>query len=226
MRQCGDRRARKRSSISRTFARRPSASNRADDQQARQELEPCLTTWIWIARSTSSGHFPTSRGSPISLRDQHHVTERAPVWWKAPASARNDCACHRRDPIRRACARATSRPCFRRRNPSGADSAPDRPKVAGAAWLDREREIADLLDRRERMALSPDDAAEIDQALERATLTLGRPRCPALEASGDRRGHERLSFIERSVLPGLPRLYAALEDRLQRSASSTLRRPS
>jgi phosphoenolpyruvate carboxylase len=88
-------------------------------------------------------------------------------------------------------------------------------EVGRRSTLDREREIADLLDQRDRVRLTPDDELENDAAMARATLTLwqtGLLRQSKLRVIDE--VMNGLSFVERSVLVGLPKLYAALEDRL------------
>jgi phosphoenolpyruvate carboxylase len=88
-------------------------------------------------------------------------------------------------------------------------------EVRRKSTIDREMEIAALLDRRERTRLTADEAAEIEEQLRRAVLTLWqtnllrRTKLTVLDevANG-------LSFYDYTFLRELPRLYGALEDEL------------
>ena len=91
-------------------------------------------------------------------------------------------------------------------------------EVRRKSTIDREMEIAALLDRRERMQLTPEEAEASDEQLRRAVLTLWqtnllrRTKLTVLDevANG-------LSFYDYTFLRELPRLHCALEDRLTRS---------
>jgi phosphoenolpyruvate carboxylase len=84
--------------------------------------------------------------------------------------------------------------------------------------MDREMEIAALLDRRERVQLTAEEAAAADEQLRRAVLTLWqtnllrRTKLTVLDevANG-------LSFYDYTFLREVPRLICALEDRLNAS---------
>jgi phosphoenolpyruvate carboxylase len=88
-------------------------------------------------------------------------------------------------------------------------------EVRRKSTMDREMEIAALLDRRERVLLTPDERAANDEALRRAVLTLWqtnllrRTKLTVLDevANG-------LSFYDYTFLREVPRLLCALEDRL------------
>src|SRR3982075_3062123 len=81
--------------------------------------------------------------------------------------------------------------------------------------IDREMEIAALLDRRERVQLTPEETEASDEQLRRAVLTLWqtnllrRTKLTVLDevANG-------LSFYDYTFLHEVPRLHCALEDRL------------
>jgi phosphoenolpyruvate carboxylase len=88
-------------------------------------------------------------------------------------------------------------------------------EVRRKSTIDREMEIAALLDRRERVQLTPEEVAASDEQLRRAVLTLWqtnllrRTRLTVLDevANG-------LSFYDYTFLNEVPRLHCKLEDRL------------
>ncbi|UPJ46938.1 phosphoenolpyruvate carboxylase [Bradyrhizobium sp. 200] len=88
-------------------------------------------------------------------------------------------------------------------------------EVRRKSTMDREMEIAALLDRRERMQLTPEEIEASDEQLRRAVLTLWqtnllrRTKLTVLDevANG-------LSFYDYTFLHEVPRLHCALEDRL------------
>src|SRR6195952_3698428 len=88
-------------------------------------------------------------------------------------------------------------------------------EVRRKSTIDREMEIAALLDRRERVQLTPEEFEASDEQLGREVLTLWqtnllrRTKLTVLDevANG-------LSFYEYTFLHELPRLHCALEDRL------------
>src|ERR1700716_4234585 len=88
-------------------------------------------------------------------------------------------------------------------------------EVRRKSTIDREMEIAALLDRRERVQLTPEEREASDEQLRRAVLTLWqtnllrRTKLTVLDevANG-------LSFYDYTFLRELPRLHCALEDRL------------
>ncbi len=89
-------------------------------------------------------------------------------------------------------------------------------EVRRKSTMDREMEIAALLDRRERVNLTPDETAASDEQLRREVLTLWqtnllrRTKLTVLDevANG-------LSFYDYTFLHEVPRLINALEDRLE-----------
>ncbi|MCJ9703216.1 phosphoenolpyruvate carboxylase, partial [Bradyrhizobium sp. SHOUNA76] len=89
-------------------------------------------------------------------------------------------------------------------------------EVRRKSTMDREMEVAALLDRRERVALTPEEADASDEQLRREVLTLWqtnllrRTKLTVLDevANG-------LSFYDYTFLREVPRLVNALEDRLE-----------
>ena len=88
-------------------------------------------------------------------------------------------------------------------------------EVRRKSTIDREMEIAALLDRRERVQLTPEEIEASDEQLRRAVVTLWqtnllrRTKLTVLDevANG-------LSFYDYTFLHEVPRLHCALEDRL------------
>jgi phosphoenolpyruvate carboxylase len=95
-------------------------------------------------------------------------------------------------------------------------------EVRRKSTIDREMEIAALLDRRERVQLTPDETAASDEQLRREVLTLWqtnllrRTKLTVLDevANG-------LSFYDYTFLREVPRLHSALEDRLNEDNSES-----
>jgi phosphoenolpyruvate carboxylase len=93
-------------------------------------------------------------------------------------------------------------------------------EVRRKSTIDREMEIAALLDRRERVQLTPEELAASDEQLRREVLTLWqtnllrRTKLTVLDevANG-------LSFYDYTFLHEVPRLHCALEDRLNEGDS-------
>jgi len=89
-------------------------------------------------------------------------------------------------------------------------------EVRRRSTIDREMEVASLLDRSERIKLTADERREIEERLRRAVLTLWqtnllrRTKLTVLDevANG-------LSFYDYTFLHEVPRLHCALQDRLQ-----------
>jgi phosphoenolpyruvate carboxylase len=88
-------------------------------------------------------------------------------------------------------------------------------EVRRKSTFDREMEIAELLDRRERVQLTPEELAASDEQLRREVLTLWktnllrRTKLTVLDEVGN-----GLSFYDYTFLHEVPRLHCALEDRL------------
>lgn len=89
-------------------------------------------------------------------------------------------------------------------------------EVQRKSILNRAMELADLMARRDRPDLSPEEKAETETAIERTVLTLWqtgilrRSRLKVIDevANG-------ISYYDQTFLREIPRLYAALEDQLQ-----------
>ncbi|MDU3126750.1 MAG: phosphoenolpyruvate carboxylase [Bradyrhizobium sp.] len=92
-------------------------------------------------------------------------------------------------------------------------------EVRRKSTMDREMEVAMLLDRRERMQLTPDEREANDEALRRAVLTLWqtnllrRTKLTVLDEVTN-----GLSFYDYTLLREVPRLLCTLEDRLNDGA--------
>jgi phosphoenolpyruvate carboxylase len=94
-------------------------------------------------------------------------------------------------------------------------------EVRRKSTIDREMEIAALLDRRERVQLTPEEVAASDEQLRREVLTLWqtnllrRTKLTVLDevANG-------LSFYDYTFLHEVPRLHCVLEDRLNEGDNS------
>src|SRR6202163_4545157 len=94
-------------------------------------------------------------------------------------------------------------------------------EVRRKSTIDREMEIAALLDRRERVQLTPEETEASDEQLRRAVLTLWqtnllrRTRLTVLDevANG-------LSFYDYTFLHEVPQLHCTLEDRLNEGDSA------
>ena len=95
-------------------------------------------------------------------------------------------------------------------------------EVRRKSTIDREMEIAAVLDQRERLQLTPEELSASDEQLRRAVLTLWqtnllrRTRLTVLDevANG-------LSFYDYTFLNEVPRLHCRLEDRLNEGEGST-----
>src|SRR6195952_445746 len=94
-------------------------------------------------------------------------------------------------------------------------------EVRRKSTIDREMEIAALLDRRERVQLTPEETEASDEQMRRAVLTLWktnllrRTKLTVLDevANG-------LSFYDYTFLHEVPRLHCALEDKLNEGDSA------
>ena len=94
-------------------------------------------------------------------------------------------------------------------------------EVRRKSTIDREMEIAALLDRRERVQLTPEEAEASDEQMRRAVLTLWktnllrRTKLTVLDEVTN-----GLSFYDYTFLREVPRLHCALEDRLNEGDSA------
>ena len=95
-------------------------------------------------------------------------------------------------------------------------------EVRRKSTIDREMEIAALLDRRERVQLTPEEIEASDEQLRRAVLTLWqtnllrRTKLTVLDEVSN-----GLSFYDYTFLHEVPRLHCALEDRLNQEEGGT-----
>ncbi len=91
-------------------------------------------------------------------------------------------------------------------------------EVQRKSILNCQADIAHILDRRDRMVLTPEELAESEEALRRAVLTLWQTRMlrPARLSVLDEVANG-LSYFQSTFLHELPRLYASVEDQLARS---------
>mgnify|MGYP002129383019 CR=1 FL=1 len=88
-------------------------------------------------------------------------------------------------------------------------------EVQRKSILNCQMAIARLLDERDRMQLTPEEAAASDEALRRAVLTLWQTRMlRTAKLSVIDEVNNGLSYFDTTFLRELPRLYASLEDRL------------
>ena len=94
-------------------------------------------------------------------------------------------------------------------------------EVRRKSTMDREMEIADLLDRRERLQMTPEESEASDEQLRRAVVTLWqtnllrRTKLTVLDEVSN-----GLSFYDYTFLHEVPRLHCALEDRLNQEEGS------
>ena len=95
-------------------------------------------------------------------------------------------------------------------------------EVRRKSTIDREMEIASVLDRRERTQLTADETEASDEQLRRAVVTLWqtnllrRTKLTVLDEVSN-----GLSFYDYTFLREVPRLHCALEDRLRSEADQT-----
>jgi len=88
-------------------------------------------------------------------------------------------------------------------------------EVRRKSTLNREMEISELLDRRERMALTPQEQAVDEEALRRAVLTLWQTQLlRRIKLTVRDEVVNGLSYYDYTFLEQLPRLYCGIEDEL------------
>ncbi len=93
-------------------------------------------------------------------------------------------------------------------------------EVRRKSTLNREMEIAALLDRRERVAPTPEEREAEDDALRRAVLTLWQTALlRRIKLTVQDEVTNGLSYYDYTFLDQLPRLYCALEDQLARQGA-------
>jgi phosphoenolpyruvate carboxylase len=188
--------------------------HRADDQTARKELEDTLNglsraRTIHIIRAFS--YF--SRLANIA-EDQHHISRARARAGDRTTPRAGTLARAKKDVLASGLSPQKLREFF--------DIASIFPvltahptEVGRKSTLDREREIADLLLTRDRVHMSEIERAESDEALGRAVLTLwqtGLLRKSKLRVIDE--VANGLAFFDQTFLREMPKLYAALEDRL------------
>ena len=146
--------------------------------------------------------------------DQHHI-RRTRAHALAASAPREGTMAHA---LARASRRASRAASSRRSSPRrlvGPVLTAHPTEVRRKSTIDREMEVAELLAERDRVALTPEEAALSEEALRRAVLTLWQTnllrgtRLAVLDevANG-------LSYYDYTFLRELPRFYAALEDQL------------
>jgi len=91
-------------------------------------------------------------------------------------------------------------------------------EVQRQSTLDNQRQIAHLLEMRDRMRLTPDERREVEEDLRRVMLTLWQTRMfRPVRLSVIDEVRNGLTYYNLTFLRQLPRLYAALEDLLMES---------
>ncbi|NMG44841.1 phosphoenolpyruvate carboxylase [Aromatoleum toluvorans] len=189
---------------------------RDDDRAARQELEGILDALsreqtIQVARAFS--YF--SHLANIA-EDQHHI-RRSRAHLIAGSAPREGSLAH-------ALARAFASGHEASELAAFFDTASISPvltahptEVQRKSILNCETDIARLLDRRDRMMLTPEEREHSDEALRRAVLILWQTRMlrPAKLSVVDEVANG-LSYFDATFLREVPRLYASLEDQLAR----------
>ncbi|NMG28762.1 phosphoenolpyruvate carboxylase [Aromatoleum evansii] len=187
---------------------------RDDDRAARQELEGILDALsreqtIQVARAFS--YF--SHLANIA-EDQHHI-RRSRAHLIAGSAPREGSLAH-------ALARAFASGHEAAELAAFFDTASISPvltahptEVQRKSILNCETDIARLLDRRDRMVLTPEEREYSDEAMRRAVLILWQTRMlrPAKLSVVDEVANG-LSYFDATFLREVPRLYAALEDQL------------
>ncbi len=187
---------------------------RDDDQAARRELEATLDSLshdqaIEVVRAFS--YF--SHLANIA-EDQHHI-RRSRAHLLARSSPREGSMAH-------ALVQAEVAGVSRERLQAFFDEAQISPvltahptEVQRKSILDREVEIARLLDERGRLQLTPEESADTDERLRRAVLTLWQTSMLRLaKLSVIDEVANGLSYYDHTLLRELPRFYAELEDLL------------
>lgn len=194
--------------------------HRDDDKQARRELENILdgmsiAETVRIVRAFSYfSHLANIAEDQNNIRQQRTLTMSG----AAPDSGTLACALARakqagvgKDELRAFFVEALVSPVLTA-HPT---------EVRRKSTIDREMEIASVLDMRERIQMTADEIAASDEQLRRAVVTLWqtnllrRTKLTVLDevANG-------LSFYDYTFLREVPRLHCALEDRLAEDAKA------
>ncbi|MBM3597430.1 MAG: phosphoenolpyruvate carboxylase [Alphaproteobacteria bacterium] len=193
--------------------------HRDEDKAARRELEATLNALppdqtVRIIRAF--GHF--SHLANIA-EDQHHIRRTrahaiAAADGAAPAQRPGTMAHALAEAIHAGVSRARLIAFFERAHCSPVLTAHPT-EIRRASTIDREMEIARLLDERDRISFTPDELAANRQALRRAVLTLWQTS--VIRGTRLRVVDEvvnGLSYYDHTFLAELPRFYAELEDGL------------
>lgn len=197
-----------------TIRRHSVRFHRATDHAARKELEATLDglsrdQTIQVIRAFSFFSLLAN-----IAEDQHH-TRRARAYQLAGASSREGSLAHALGQARASGLDATALYEFF----AGAQITPvltaHPTEVQRKSILISQREVARLLDERDRIRLTPEELAENDEALRRTILTLCQTRIlrPNKLSVIDEVSNG-LSYYDYTFLRELPKLYAALEDQL------------
>jgi phosphoenolpyruvate carboxylase len=188
--------------------------HKADDQTARKELEDTLNSLsrsrtIHIIRAFS--YF--SRLANIA-EDQHHISRARARSVDKTTPRPGTLARAKKDILASGISSQKLRAFFKTASIFPVLTAHPT-EVGRKSTLDREREIADLLLARDRVHMTQDEQNESDECLGRAVLTLwqtGLLRKSKLRVIDE--VANGLAFFDQTFLSQMPKLYAALEDRL------------
>ncbi len=195
--------------------RRTALSFRRDeDASARQALEVIRGDLSLRRATTMIRAFTLFSHLANIAEDRHHIRRTRAHALAASGSREGSIAAA----LERASA-AGMTPCELRRFFAGARVVPvltaHPTEVRRKSVMDREREVASILARRDRAAATAEEAADLEESLRRAVLILWqtsllrrfRPQVGDEVANG-------LSYFDYTFLRELPRFYVDLEDRL------------
>src|SRR6516165_858702 len=188
--------------------------HREEDEAARHELEAALDSLSHAQNIQIIRAFSYFSQLANIAEDQHHV-RRTRAHALAASGPREGTMAH-------ALARARDADISRSRLQNFFTSAIVCPvltahptEVRRKSTIDREMEVAHLLAERDRLPLTPEEAAANGEALRRAVLTLWQTsmlRGSRLKVTDEIANG--LSYYDYTFLRELPRFYAALEDQL------------
>ena len=197
--------------------------HRDDDVPARQELEKILDglpapQTVQIVRAFS--HF--SHLANIA-EDQHH-NRRTRAHAVAGSAPRRGTLAHALDIARKMGIGTPILQAFFNQSHISPVLTAHPTEVRRKSTLTREMEVASLLDRRDRMTATPDEAASLDERLRRGILTLWQTnllRETKLTVLDE--VQNGLSYYDYAFLREVPRLHSMLEDALHALEPSTPR---
>jgi phosphoenolpyruvate carboxylase len=188
--------------------------HRSEDDAARRELETTLNSLsrgqaIHVIRAFSF----FSHLANIA-EDQHHI-RRTRAHALAGSAPRQGTMAHALERAKQAGISRSRLDAFLAAAQVGPVLTAHPTEVRRKSTIDREMEVAELLAERDRVALTPEEAALSEEALRRAVLTLWQTNL----LRGTRLGvldevANGLSYYDYTFLRELPRFYAALEDLL------------